>query len=61
LLLVLLEAAQDGVGDLAVHLDVPFPGRCEGVRRFGGGAVPVKWELWEIWEVWVSAGTTGPV
>jgi hypothetical protein len=29
LLLALLEAAQDGVGDLAVHLDVAFAG--EGV------------------------------
>ena len=26
LLLFLPKAAQDGIGDLAVHLDVPFPG-----------------------------------
>jgi hypothetical protein len=40
LFLFLLEAAQDGSGNLAVHLDVPFPGKGEGVRRFGraGGA-----------------------
>ena len=36
LLLILLEAAQDGIGDLAVHLDAPCAGKGEGVRRFGG-------------------------
>ena len=36
LLLILLEAAQDGVGDLAIHLDVPVAGKGEGVGRFGG-------------------------
>jgi hypothetical protein len=36
LLLVLLEAAQDGIGDLAVHFDVPVAGKGEGVGRFGG-------------------------
>ena len=39
LLLALLEAAQDGIGDLAVRLDVPFPGEGEGVWRFGGSGV----------------------
>jgi hypothetical protein len=32
LFLVFLEAAQHGIGDLAVHLDVPFAGEGEGVR-----------------------------
>src|ERR1035438_3258037 len=32
--LTLLEAAQDGISDLAVYLDVPFPGKGEDVRRF---------------------------
>jgi len=32
---VLLEPAQHNIGDLAVHLDVPFAGRGESVRRFG--------------------------
>jgi hypothetical protein len=36
LLLILLEAAQDGIGDLAVHFDVPVAGKGEGVGRFGG-------------------------
>jgi hypothetical protein len=35
LLSTLLEAAQDGVGELAVHLDVAFPGKGVGVGRFG--------------------------
>ena len=39
LLLVLLEAAQDGIGDLAVHLDVAFAGKGEGVRRSGRAGV----------------------
>jgi hypothetical protein len=39
LLLVLLEAAQDGIGDLAVHLDVPFLGKGEGIRRGGRAGV----------------------
>ena len=30
----LLEAAQDGIGDLAIHLDVAFAGKGEDVRRF---------------------------
>ena len=34
--LILLEAAQDGIGDLAVHLDAPCAGKGEGVGRFGG-------------------------
>ena len=36
LLLVLLEAAQDGIGDLAVHLDVAFAGKGEGVVATSG-------------------------
>src|ERR1035437_3959495 len=36
LLLVLLEAAQDCIGDLVVHPDAPVAGKGEGVRRFGG-------------------------
>jgi hypothetical protein len=39
LLLVLRERAQHGVGDFAVHFDVPFPRRGEGVRRFGRAGV----------------------
>src|ERR1035437_6447371 len=35
LLLVLLEAAQDGIGYLAVHRDVQFSGKGEGVGRLG--------------------------
>ena len=35
-LLILLEAAQDCIGDLVVHLDAPCAGKGEGVRRFGG-------------------------
>jgi hypothetical protein len=31
-----LGAAQDGIGDLVVHLDAPCAGKGEGVRRFGG-------------------------
>ncbi len=37
--LSLLQAAQDGIGDLAVHLYVAFPGKGEGVRRFGRACV----------------------
>jgi hypothetical protein len=39
LLLVLLEAAQDGVGEFAVHLDVAFAGQGEGVAGFGRAGV----------------------
>ena len=39
LLLALLEAAQDGIGDLAVHLDVAFAGEGEGVGGGGGAGV----------------------
>jgi hypothetical protein len=38
-LVVLLEAAQDGVGDLAVHLDVAFAGKGVGVGCFGGAGI----------------------
>ncbi len=37
--LALLETAQHGIGNLAVHLDVPFTGKGEGVWRFGGTGV----------------------
>jgi hypothetical protein len=39
LLLALLEAAQHGIGDLAVHLDVTFAGEGEGVSGGGGAGV----------------------
>ena len=39
LLFALLEAAQDGIGDLAIHLDVPFAGKGEGVGGGGGAGV----------------------
>jgi len=39
LLLVLQETAQDGVGNLAIHLDVPFAGKGEGARRSGRAGV----------------------
>ena len=44
LFLALLEAAQDGIGDLAVHLDMAFAGKGEGVRggsRGGGGEMGI--------------------
>ncbi len=39
LFLALLEPAQHGIGDLAVHLDVAFSGKGEGVRRFGRAGI----------------------
>ena len=39
LLFALLETAQDGIGDLAVHLDVALAGKGEGVRRSGWAGV----------------------
>ena len=39
LLIALLETAQDGVGELAVHLDMAFAGKGEGVRGGSRGDV----------------------
>jgi hypothetical protein len=39
LFLVLLEPAQDGIGKLAVHLDMAFAGQGEGVGGAGGTGV----------------------
>jgi hypothetical protein len=39
LFLVLLEPAQDGIGDLGVQFDVPFPREGKGIWRFGGTGV----------------------
>ena len=36
---VLLEAAENSIGEIAVHLDVSFPRKGERVRRFGGAGV----------------------
>ena len=47
---VLLKPAQHGIGDLAVHLDVAFAGKGEGIRG-GSREVVERWELWELWEL----------
>ena len=39
LLLKLLESAQDGIRDLAIHLDVAFPGKSKGIGGFGRAGV----------------------
>jgi hypothetical protein len=60
LYLVLLKAAQDGIGDLAVHLHVAFEGKGEGVRRFGWGVVG-EMGVMGIMGVMSFRGATGQV